>query len=399
MSINEICELLLEALSNAGYKESTIFNYRGVIRRFKTYCSENSISEYSPEAGQPYADDVISPLTGKFSTERYFLQGRFIRLLNSYYFTGEFSLVTMKRGKIQPDGPLHLKIYNDYRSFLSDHYDNANTRSFYEYGMYCLLKYMNQNNIAGTDMLTTADVYGYLADSKPERLRGIICELRSIFRYLGRDDLIQSIAGIHGARFKRIIPTLSDDEFDRIKGVIDREEVTLRDAAIVLTGLTCGIRACDLIRLKLSDIDWSNETISFKQSKTGNWVRLPLTANVGNAIARYICEERPAADNDYLFVREIAPFEPFADHAACHYVVSRVFRKANVSKDDRIFGMHMLRHNAASTMVRNHVPVETIAAILGHSNPDTTDVYITTDEETLRECVLPLGDISKEVLS
>ena len=59
--------------------------------------------------------------------------------------------------------------------------------------------------------------------------------------------------------------------------------------------------------------------------------------------------------------------------------------------------MHMLRHNAASIMVRNAVPVETIAAVLGHSSPDSTDIYITTDEERLRECVLPMTEISTEV--
>ena len=57
----------------------------------------------------------------------------------------------------------------------------------------------------------------------------------------------------------------------------------------------------------------------------------------------------------------------------------------------------MLRHNAASTMVKNEVPIETIAAILGHSNPDTTDIYITTDAIRLKECVLPMNGISKEV--
>ena len=56
MSIDEICELLLEVLTNAGYNESTIFNYRGVIRRFKAYCRENSITEYSPDNGQPYSN-------------------------------------------------------------------------------------------------------------------------------------------------------------------------------------------------------------------------------------------------------------------------------------------------------------------------------------------------------
>ena len=57
----------------------------------------------------------------------------------------------------------------------------------------------------------------------------------------------------------------------------------------------------------------------------------------------------------------------------------------------------MLRHNAASVMVRNEVPVSTIAAVLGHSSTDTTDIYITTDEAKLRECVLLMTGISKEV--
>jgi integrase len=48
-------------------------------------------------------------------------------------------------------------------------------------------------------------------------------------------------------------------------------------------------------------------------------------------------------------------------------------------------------------MVKNEVPIETIAAILGHSTPDTTDIYITTDAERLKECVLPMANISKEV--
>jgi site-specific recombinase XerD len=50
-------------------------------------------------------------------------------------------------------------------------------------------------------------------------------------------------------------------------------------------------------------------------------------------------------------------------------------------------------------MVENAVPIETIAAILGHSDPNTTGIYITTDEKRLKECVLPFGTISREVRS
>lgn len=48
-------------------------------------------------------------------------------------------------------------------------------------------------------------------------------------------------------------------------------------------------------------------------------------------------------------------------------------------------------------MVKNEVPIETIAAILGHAAPDTTDIYITTDVKKLKECVLSMDGISREV--
>lgn len=59
--------------------------------------------------------------------------------------------------------------------------------------------------------------------------------------------------------------------------------------------------------------------------------------------------------------------------------------------------MCMLRHNAASMMVQNSIPLTTIAAILGHAETRTTDIYITADISNLKECVLPLAGISRKV--
>lgn len=97
------------------------------------------------------------------------------------------------------------------------------------------------------------------------------------------------------------------------------------------------------------------------------------------------------------FLRSFAPYIPLVDHAACHSIVSKAFRIAGINSNGRMMGMHMLRHNAASTMVENEVPIETISAILGHATPDTTDIYITTDVKKLKECVLSMDGISREV--
>lgn len=397
MTIDAICTLLIDSLKDAGYNNSTIFNYQGVVRRFKAFCDEQGSSEYSSEIGRCYAEDIISKKTGRFSKNRYFSQGRFFRLIDSFFLTGEFDFSFVTRGKLTPDNDEHKAIYSDYRLYLQTIYENQNTIHFYEYGAYCLLQYLNDKGIQHLDSLDPKTVIRYIQDSKQERQRGILCELRSLFKYLNRNDLLTAIAGIHAPRIRKIIPTLTNDEQDRIMTVIMNNGVTLRDAAIVLIGLSCGIRACDLIKLRLSDINWNNETISFRQSKTGNLVCLPITTTIGNALARYIIEERPSTQNDFVFVRKLAPFDPFADHATCYEIVRSVFRKAEINKDGRIWGMHMLRHNSASTMIRNAVPVETIAAILGHASPDSTDIYITTDEAVLKECVLPMAGISQAV--
>lgn len=398
MDINTVCTLLINALKDAGYNDSTIFNYQGVVRRFKAFCKEHDVTEYSYEIGKLYADSVISPKTGKFSKSRYHLQGRFIRLIDSYIRTGQFVFSTTSRSRVQPENEYYRKVYTDYCSYLEGEYENENTRHFYEYGMYAFLSFIEKKrDVVQLEDLTASIFIDYIKHSKPERQRGILCELRKICRYLERNDLLVALSGIHAPRHHRIIPVLEEEEQERIKTVTDDDATPLRDSAMILLGLSTGIRACDIIKLRLTDIDWRNDTISWRQSKTGNLVSVPLTPSVGNAIARYLTTQRPHAPNDYLFVRLIAPFDPLSCHSSCYMMVKRILERACISTDNRILGMHMLRHNAASTMVRNEVPVETIAAILGHVDPDTTGIYITTDENRLKDCVLPFDGISREV--
>ena len=399
MDIDTVCKLLISALEDAGYNASTIFNYQGAVRRFKAFCEERNVTEYNSDVGELYANAVISPKTGKFSKERYHLQGRFVRLIDSYINTGQFDFTAATRTRLQPDSDYHRFVYHEFCAYLKDEYNNENTQHFYDYGMYSFLKFL-ENNYSALHMedLTAPVILDYIKSTKPTRLREVLCEIRKICRYLNRNDLLQSVAGIHAPRYNRIIPVLEPAEQERIKVVTEDTKTPLRDTAMIILGLSTGIRACDIINLRLSDIDWRNETISWRQSKTGNLVCVPLTPSVGNAIARYLVEQRPDTSSDYLFVRLIAPFDRLACHSSCYVMVKRILEKASVSKDGRILGMHMLRHNAASTMVRNKVPIETIAAILGHSDPDTTGIYITTDQEKLKECVLPFGSISKEVI-
>ena len=63
---------------------------------------------------------------------------------------------------------------------------------------------------------------------------------------------------------------------------------------------------------------------------------------------------------------------------------------AGISNKDRGSGSRTTRHNAASAMLRSGVPMSDISAVLGHRDPNIVSVYLSTDEETMAACTLPL---------
>lgn len=77
MTIDAICASCIEAVRNARYNEQTILNYEGVVRRFKEFCKDKAVTEYSCEIGKLYADDVISKKTGRFSLKSLSYSGSF----------------------------------------------------------------------------------------------------------------------------------------------------------------------------------------------------------------------------------------------------------------------------------------------------------------------------------
>lgn len=395
--INDLCEAFLAALTNAGYAVKSIENYKQVSNRFKKFCAENGYDTYTVNIGQIFADNVFNEETGAFVGYRNVMYGRFVRLINSFYLQGTFDFSMVTKEKNLPKSIHLIEIYQDYMEHLKTQYSNIGTIGFFQNGMLHLLRYMEDGGILTLKDLAVSDVVNYICSWSQKHQRNVLCILRNIFRHFGREDLYFAVAGIHPYRTKRIVPMFTDNEIMSIEEVLSSPSVSHRDAAIFFLGLTMGMRAVDVVDLRLANIDWDNETIFFQQSKTGNAVCLPLTVDIGNSIYRYILEERPRVDDDHVFLRSQAPFIPLGGHSTCYYIVSNILQRAGIQKDGRIWGMCMLRHNAASMMVQNSIPLTTIAAILGHAETRTTDIYITADISNLKECVLPLAGISRKV--
>lgn len=160
-----------------------------------------------------------------------------------------------------------------------------------------------------------------------------------------------------------------------------------RDRAILLLLARLGLRAGDIFRLRLGDIDWGEASIRVC-GKSHRETRLPLTNEVGNAIVSYLKGGRPPTDSDVLFIRAVAPFRPFSSHTPVSTMVAKRMDQAAVTRPSR-GAAHLLRHSVATSLLRQGASLQDIASLLRHRSIETTQIYAKVDIPALREVIQP----------
>ncbi len=147
----------------------------------------------------------------------------------------------------------------------------------------------------------------------------MVSNFRPFLIFTGRADLVDALdlAGVR--RSHPIIPVLSDEVEEMVIRACASKAVSARDAAITLLAFTTGIRACDIVGLRLTDIYWRGMTIGIVQQKTGNPLCLPLPALLASRLADYL-DERPATADDHVFVLSVASHVCLADDRPVHNI-------------------------------------------------------------------------------
>jgi len=159
-----------------------------------------------------------------------------------------------------------------------------------------------------------------------------------------------------------------------------------RDMAVLLLLVRLGLRAGDIVHLRHADIDWEHGALHVSGKGRRHSV-LPLPQDVGDAILNYVEHWRPDVHDEHVFLRVNAPFVPLAGSSAVSSLVNRAARRARLSAS-RI-GAHILRHTAASLMLRKGVSLQTIGGLLRHQSIDTTALYAKIDVDMLSEIAQP----------
>jgi integrase/recombinase XerD len=237
--------------------------------------------------------------------------------------------------------------------------------------------------------VVTAAVLRESAAVSVSATQNFVASVRAFLRYcfvegLLATDLSQAALPITGRRRSALPQGITPKEADALLASCDRRtSVGRRDYAVITTLLRLGLRRGEVAGLRLDDMDWrAGELVVV--GKGGRQDRLPLPADVGEAIAAYLARGRPSSARRELFLRARAPFEPIAAGTVAS-TVRRACRRAGIVE----VGSHRLRHTVACEMVAAQVPLPEIAQVLRHRSLQSTAIYARVDLERLRTLAQP----------
>jgi integrase/recombinase XerD len=222
------------------------------------------------------------------------------------------------------------------------------------------------------------------------RAKGIVVAVRAFVRFLGvtgqcPPGMEHAIPGFASRQLSSVPRFLVTEDVERVIGSCTDSEFALRDKAVLLLLARLGLRASEVAQLRFADIDWRSGSITVC-GKGRRQESLPLPQEVGDAILLYLKEGRPSLRVPEMFISVLAPFRPLTRASVTH-IVRSALRRAGVKAP--VNGAHVLRHSAATTLLRQGASLAGVGAVLRHRDPMTTAHYAKVDFGLLSEIAQP----------
>jgi integrase len=215
--------------------------------------------------------------------------------------------------------------------------------------------------------------------------------LRSYFRYRTTcgdrvGGLIAVISNPVHWRLASLPRALKADEVTRLlNSSTSARRWPKRSYAIVRCALDLGLRAGEIARLMISDIDWRSGTVALRGTKSLRQDILPLPVETGQALADYLQHERPTSSHPSIFVRHKGTHAQPITSSAVQQVIKRACRRAGLMH----FSAHSLRHTLACRLVESGSSLKEVADVLRHRSLNTTLIYAKLDTPKLSTVPLP----------
>ena len=405
-TIGEICSELLTEAVRIGYSKRYVW---GHLSRYLSiihgYYRSHRIHIFSVEATDACLVSYKTKYEQGTVTRVFFMHlSTTVRRLEEYALTGRLSIVTWNKRHPEPLPPYFENILD--RFFHHANY-KENTVNDVEWVVRKYLRFFSNKGHASLADVSMEDVRSFIMKTamevKNSTMHDIFLYLKQFHLYLKQESVPAPDAeGIFSYTIHREMPIqgyITDEELGKILSVIDTTtESGCRNMAIILLAVTTGIRACDVIRLKLTDIDWRKGELSFSQDKTDKMVTLPLLPEAGEALKQYILNYRPViSECKEVFLRCSPPKTAITDATTITDMLNLYQRKAGVERkpfDGK--GFHGLRRHLAKNLLDTGTPPETIAQILGHSQVQSVQQYLVLNTKQLKNCAIDFSGIEVE---
>ena len=228
-------------------------------------------------------------------------------------------------------------------------------------------------------------------------VRGYVYRLRAFFRYAEacawcRPGLAAALLAPRVFRDESIPVGPSWDDVKRLLAATQgNQPADIRARAVLMLLSVYGLRAGEVVGLRLEDFDWEREVLTVQFGKRQRPRIYPLCRAVGDAVLHYLREVRPRSVRREVFLNLRAPFGPLSCSLLGHLVRQRL-RALGVTLPH--YGPHALRHSCATHLLEQGLSLKEIGDHLGHQSPETTRLYAKVDRAGLRA----VGDFDLEGL-
>ena len=329
--LNELVAAILQSMRSTQFSSGTISNYARIFSRLQKLADNRTEAFYKPELGQAFIEDSQYAHSEDYCHTRYCLHYRCIQFIESY----------IKNGCVDWSHQRRLPEYNfkssefsaakaSFESLMSSNDLKANTMDGYRRLVQYFLGYLEEKGCNTFTQIKNGDIIAFIALVCKEHYQptSLGAHLPGLRMFLNMFDST--------SRFNIELPEHLPKKVE-ILGVYTDEE---HDRIIHY-----------LEKSNISSLD---------------------------------------TDSEYIFLQKAAPFASLVSHSGCRKILFHAVTNAGIQADGRIYGTRITRHSTASRMLRKGVPLSVISEALGHGNPNSVMIYLSTENAKLVECTLPL---------
>ncbi|MFZ2956044.1 MAG: site-specific integrase [Candidatus Ozemobacteraceae bacterium] len=389
-----------KALLAKRYSEGVIQEYLNEWIRFGHWCSRKKQTTPTHLLSKGSKRYIRARFVGLPGSRHKFIRTA-LRILLEVDQGGNFA---RRITKILPDQSLLYRQWiPQHLSYLRHHRNLAvGTLRSRQASLEKFLNFLNKSGVEDAKALTPSlilDSFNHLEGWGSSARLHYASALRSFLKWgyaesIFPTDLSIAVMTARQYRDARLPEILTDDEVKKLLGSLDRQTALgRRDYAILLLAARYGLRPCDIRLLSLENIHWREGEILLTQEKTAYPLQLPLLAEIAAALIDYLKNGRPATESRNIFVRHLAPHEPFAHYNNLSNIMKRALAQAGMSDRKGLRGLYLFRHSLATRMLREGKRMTTIAAVLGHQDISSSFIYAKVNLSQLQTVAMSIAEV------